>query len=84
MKMSEVFALYDRCTELGDGTLFDPEGASCEGCPLNARLGDPEEVDGFGLAYTIEPCSILQAVDLALKDVPVPAIMEEKKEEVTG
>lgn len=81
MKMSEVFALYERCTELDDGLLFDPD---CVGCPLNARLGDPAEIDAFGLAYTIQPCYFLQAVDLALRDVAVPAIMEEKKEEVTG
>ncbi len=81
MKMSEVFALYERCTELGDGLLFDPD---CGGCPLNARLGDPAQIDEVGLAYTIQPCSFLQAVDLALTDVPVPAVMTEYQEEVAG
>jgi len=73
MKLSEAIALFDRCTGMEEGLLFDP---ACEGCPLALKMGDPEDKDAFGLAYTIQACSFLQELEQILKDTPLPSIEE--------
>lgn len=62
MKLSQAIAVYERCMSR---ELIDSE--HCEGCPINLKMGAPEDVDALGVAYTISACLFLGELEARLK-----------------